>query len=86
MVKKGGIEIFRNNWNRNRKSFSRNPSLKAVLNGNNTSQNKECNINGQQRHLRCKMFTAPHSHHKPSIHLQGLFYKKLGVLVCIQLD
>ena len=52
MVTKGGIKIFRNNWNGNRKLFLKNLPLRAAANGANTSHNKECNIDGQHRHLR----------------------------------
>ena len=84
MVTKGGKKILRNNWNENRKSFLKNLPVKAAANGANASRNKECNIDGQQhRHLRCELITALHTHHQHSSHLQGLFYKKLWVLVCI---
>ena len=52
MVTKGGIKIFQNNWNGNRKLFLQNLPVKAAANGANTSNNKECNIDGQHRHLR----------------------------------
>ena len=72
MLTKGGIKIFRNNWNGNWKSFLRKPSVKAAVNGANTSRNKEYNIDGQHRHLWCKIIIAPHSHHQHSSLLQGL--------------
>ena len=88
MVIKGGVRIFWNNLNGYWKSFLKNPPVKAAANDANTSRNKECNIDGQHRHLWCEIITALHSHHQYSYHhnhhhLQGLFYKKLGVLVCI---
>ena len=83
MVKKVGLKIFQNHWNGNRKSFLKNLPVKAAAaaNGANTSR-KECNIDGQHRRQRNKIITALHSHHKHLRHLQGLFCKKLGILVC----
>ena len=76
MVTKGG------NWN-GQKSFLKNLPVKAAANGANTSRSKECNIDGQHRHLRCEIITALHTHHQNSNHLQRLFYNKLGIMVCV---
>ena len=78
MVTKGGREIFQNNWNGNQISSLGNPPVKTAANGANTSHNKECTIDGQDRHLQCNIISALHFHHQHSSHLQGLFYKKLG--------
>ena len=83
MATKGGIKILQNNWSGNRKSFLKNLPVKAGVNGVKTSRNKECKVDGQHHHLRCKIITALNTHHQQSSHLKGLSYKKLWVLVCI---